>query len=79
MSALPLKADIHRRALKQRQDHGTVDNNQRKAFSEATVFRKAADVRSTQQRHHRAPNDGPQFSIFQNTGLIDLGKIEGKR
>jgi hypothetical protein len=34
-------------ALKERQDHGTIDNNQLKVFSEATV-RKAADVRHTQ-------------------------------
>ena len=51
-------------AFKERQDHGTVDNNQLKVFSEATTVRKAADVRHTQQRYQRAPIDNPQFAVL---------------
>ena len=40
------------------------DNNQLKVFSEATTVRKAADVRHTQQRYHRAPIDNPQFAVL---------------
>jgi hypothetical protein len=50
-------------AFKERQDHGAVDNDQLKVFSEATV-RKAADVRHAQQRYQRAPIDNPQFAVL---------------
>ena len=50
-------------AFKERQDHGTVDYDQLKVFSEAAV-RKAADVRQTQQRYQRAPIDNPQFAVL---------------
>ena len=55
--------DGRRPAFKERQDHGAVDNNQLKVFSEATV-RKAADVRHTQQRYQRVPIDNPQFAVL---------------
>jgi hypothetical protein len=51
-------------AFKERQDHGAVDNNQLKVFSEATTVRKSADVRHTQQRYRRAPIDNPQFAVL---------------
>jgi hypothetical protein len=50
-------------AFKECQDHGPVDNNQLKFFSEAAV-RKAAGMRHTQQRYQRAPIDNPQFAVL---------------
>jgi len=44
-------------------NHGAVDDDQLKVFSEAAV-RKAADVRHTQQRYQRAPIDNPQFAVL---------------
>ena len=44
-------------------NHGAVDDDQLKVFSEATV-RKAVDVHHTQRCNERAPIDNPQFAVF---------------